>query len=75
MVFAMGTASTKDNKDYFHAYVTVRLSDATRKDLGQLAKDDKRTISNYIRVVLENHVETSKVARQQAESEPQVAVA
>jgi predicted DNA-binding protein len=39
--------------------VTVRLEDEVIERLKALAKQDKRTVTQYIRVVLENLVEQS----------------
>jgi len=61
----------KGRQKEFEAYITVRCSEATYDELAALAKADNRPMSNYIRIVLDRHVEAVKAA--QAEAEPQAA--
>jgi predicted DNA-binding protein len=43
--------------------VNVRLTEELREELQRLAEASKRTLSDYIRLLLEEHVETQKDTR------------
>lgn len=45
---------------YNNKRVSVKLSNETRNKLKQLAELDKRTLSNYIEVILEEYLKNIK---------------
>jgi predicted DNA-binding protein len=47
-------AKRKMNKD---SSITLRISDKLKQSLQKMAQDDRRTLSSYIGVVLERHME------------------
>ncbi len=44
----------------FDASVSTRCTEELKQSLEQLADAEKRTLANYVRLVLEKHVEDSK---------------
>jgi len=50
--------------DPLNASIFVRCAEPTREALAQLANADRRSLSNYVRAILERHV-ASEAMRQQ----------
>jgi predicted DNA-binding protein len=61
----------KGRQKEFEAYITVRCTEATYAELAELARNDNRPMSNYVRIVLDRHVEVAKATAKEAE--PQAA--
>lgn len=49
-----------DEKEIKTVSINFRIEESTKEDLEKLADADSRTLSNYIRVLLEKHVEKTK---------------
>lgn len=55
--------NAKPKEKQFDTYITVRIAEETRAALAKRAADERRTLSNYLRIVLEDHVKDKPVGQ------------
>lgn len=55
--FAGSLPAEMDNRDNYTAPISIRCTEGTREKLEKLAANDNRPLAQYVRLVLERHVE------------------